>query len=193
MPSDLLSAVGDRIVGTIARPAHEPRSRDPGAAAQRSRGRARPGRSALPTARSFGIGGEVGLSPVPGGRRARPVARLRRDRSSRRRRRASRARRRTARRRRSTAISSTAWVTPFSDVTQSVNVKLPDPITLDHLDLQLVADGRHSVPTKLEVRSNTGAAPGRRGVPPVADQSTPDSTVRGAGRISNRSRGPSSR
>ena len=44
-----------------------------------------------------------------------------------------------------------------------------DPLTFDHMDLQVVADGRHSVPTRLRI-----IADGRPGVevdvPPVADQ-----------------------
>ena len=65
-------------------------------------------------------------------------------------------------------------MTPFADVVgQSVTVSLPGEVTLDRLDLELVADGRHSVPTKLEIISDTGE---RRSVdvPAVDDAATPD-------------------
>ncbi|HYF46782.1 MAG TPA: alpha-(1-_3)-arabinofuranosyltransferase family protein, partial [Acidimicrobiales bacterium] len=49
---------------------------------------------------------------------------------------------------------TTAWQTPFDDLGgQFVEYELPDPITVDHLDLQLVADGRHSVPTVLRLKA----------------------------------------
>ena len=72
---------------------------------------------------------------------------------------------------------STAWVTPFSAVTdQNVDVKTPEPITLDHLDLVVVADGRHSVPTKIAITNENGD---RRevAVPAVTDQSVPNSVA----------------
>ena len=175
LPSDLLSAVGDAslqrslvLLMNRERVIPVPPRSDPEVALSRS--------FRLPTARSFGIGSEVGLSPYLAddaldrllGYEGPVVA-------------TSSARLSGAPKDRASAAldgdPSTAWVTPFSDVNQSVKVKLPGPITLDHLDLQLVADGRHSVPTKMEVRSNTGEHQ-VVGVPPVADQSTPDSTVR---------------
>ncbi len=49
---------------------------------------------------------------------------------------------------------STAWTTPFNDLRgQFIDVRLPEAQTVDHLDLQIVADGRHSVPTLLRLRS----------------------------------------
>ncbi len=52
---------------------------------------------------------------------------------------------------------------------------LPGPVTLDHLDLKIAADGQHSVPTKVTVsvdgRSATVA------LPPVADSPVPGSVV----------------
>jgi hypothetical protein len=51
----------------------------------------------------------------------------------------------------------TAWVTPYTEVDgQFVDLTVPAPITLDHLDLQVVADGRHSVPTQLTIRNGAG-------------------------------------
>jgi hypothetical protein len=47
---------------------------------------------------------------------------------------------------------ATAWQTPFVDVRgQWVEYELPAPITFDHLDLRVIADGRHSVPTRLRL------------------------------------------
>ena len=54
---------------------------------------------------------------------------------------------------------ATAWQTPINDsVGQTVEVTAPAPFTVDRLDLQLVRDGRHSVPTKLSVQVDGGPA-----------------------------------
>jgi len=68
---------------------------------------------------------------------------------------------------------TTAWTTPFNALMgQYAEIVLPEARTVDHLDLQVVADGRHSVPTRIrltagdEVRELTvpaldaGAEPG---------------------------------
>ena len=68
---------------------------------------------------------------------------------------------------------TTAWQTPFTDVVgQSLTVTLPTARSIGRLALQLVADGRHSVPTKLVISSDRGE---HRDVvvPAVADQTTP--------------------
>ena len=72
---------------------------------------------------------------------------------------------------------STAWVTPFKQAVGSqLHVGFGSRRTVDHLDLALVADGRHSVPTKLVIRNGEGE---RRDVtftvPP--DQAVPNGTV----------------
>ena len=131
---------------------------------------------ALPTSRSFGIGGDVRLSPnLADDRTDRllgyegPVVATSSEHLS-----------GAPQDRASAALDqdpSTAWVTPFSTVDgQYVNVALPAPITVDHLDLQLVADGLHSVPTKLEISNDAGE---KRTVvvPPVPDGTTPNATV----------------
>jgi arabinofuranan 3-O-arabinosyltransferase len=47
---------------------------------------------------------------------------------------------------------STAWTTPFgAPVGQWVEVEAPVPTIFDRLDLQVVADGRHSVPTRVRI------------------------------------------
>ncbi len=76
---------------------------------------------------------------------------------------------------------STAWQTAFGPAAGStLSVTLPAPVTLDHLDLQVLADGRHSVPTSLTVSNGQESRtltlapvaddPGRRGpaIVPVA-------------------------
>lgn len=52
---------------------------------------------------------------------------------------------------------ATAWVTPFVDVEgQWLRLEMPQARTIDHLDLTVLADGRHSVPTRLRLESETG-------------------------------------
>ena len=178
MPSDLLVDGRRRVAGPSARPAHEPRAGDPGAAAQRpravaGRGRSRcrpPGASASaarsasrrtsPTTRSTGCSATTGpvvatssehLSGAPQDRASAALDDDPADRLGH-----AVLGRRPAVRRREAART---------------------PITLDHLDLQLVADGRHSVPTKLEVTSDTGerreSSTSRR----CADRPTPDAVA----------------
>ena len=54
---------------------------------------------------------------------------------------------------------STAWQTPINrSVGQWVEVTAAEPIALDHLDLQVVRDGRHSVPTRVSVQVDGGPA-----------------------------------
>jgi arabinofuranan 3-O-arabinosyltransferase len=49
---------------------------------------------------------------------------------------------------------ATAWSTEVGTPTgQWIELGLPAPTTFDHLDLRLVADGRHSVPTRLRVEA----------------------------------------
>ena len=65
---------------------------------------------------------------------------------------------------------TTAWSPSFvaGNVGQWVDVTFPAPITIGGLDLQLVADGRHSVPTRLTIQPTEGAA-FAVDVPAVAD------------------------
>ena len=72
---------------------------------------------------------------------------------------------------------TTAWVTPFVKVVgQSVTVTSPAPRTLDRLALQVVADGRHSVPTRLEIRNEAGESR-LVDVPAVPDGTVRDGAV----------------
>lgn len=52
---------------------------------------------------------------------------------------------------------------------------LAAPVTVDHLDLAVVADGRHSVPTRLRVEA--GGEAREVDVPPVADSRTEDAVA----------------
>ncbi len=79
---------------------------------------------------------------------------------------------------------ATAWSPGFGAAAQTgawIQVDTPHPITFDHLNLQLVADGMHSVPTSLTISTigSSGAAVASRHVvlPPVADGRQPGQTV----------------
>ena len=52
---------------------------------------------------------------------------------------------------------------------------LPKPITFDHLNLQVVADGRHSVPTAITISTEQGSR--SLALPPIADSRAPGATV----------------
>jgi len=70
---------------------------------------------------------------------------------------------------------ATAWTTSFGPQEgRNVTVTTPAPITVDHLDLSVVADGRHSVPTTLVLTAADGTTR------TVAVPAVPDSTTPGA-------------
>ncbi|MGZ4729020.1 MAG: alpha-(1-_3)-arabinofuranosyltransferase domain-containing protein, partial [Acidimicrobiales bacterium] len=74
---------------------------------------------------------------------------------------------------------ATFWSGPFQAPTgQWLQADLGAPTTLDHLDLQVVADGRHSVPTEITIEPDGDAS---RAVvvplPAVSDGSTPNAVV----------------
>jgi arabinofuranan 3-O-arabinosyltransferase len=50
---------------------------------------------------------------------------------------------------------ATAWNSPLGRGDGSVRISVPDSITFDRLDLRIVDDGRHSVPTGLEIGSDS--------------------------------------
>ncbi len=65
----------------------------------------------------------------------------------------------------------TAWTTPLGDILgQSVRVQTPAPTTFDHLDLQVVVDPNHSVPTELTITSDDGTT--RRVQVPIVESQT---------------------
>ncbi len=62
--------------------------------------------------------------------------------------------------------SNTAWTTPVNAVLdQWLKVQSPIPVKLDHFDLELIADPRHSLPT--EVLVEVGGESARVPVPPI--------------------------
>jgi hypothetical protein len=71
---------------------------------------------------------------------------------------------------------STAWQTRFDAVTGTwAQVETPNPVRFDHVDLAVVADGRHSVPTQLRLEVD-----GQKRVldlPPIADKATPNAVT----------------
>ena len=57
------------------------------------------------------------------------------------------------------ANPKTAWNSRSRDlVGEGITLQVPRPVTFDHLDLQVVADGRHSAPTRLRIASNDGSS-----------------------------------
>ena len=58
-----------------------------------------------------------------------------------------------------------------------VQASLTRSVTFDHLDLEVIADGRHSVPTKIRITTNTGGDE-LVSLPPVADRKAANSVVR---------------
>ena len=71
---------------------------------------------------------------------------------------------------------TTAWSTQVGDtVGQWIDVQTPQPVTFDHLTLQVVADSRHSVPT--QVRIDAGGQSRTVNLPAVADQPSQNAAV----------------
>lgn len=73
---------------------------------------------------------------------------------------------------------STFWSSPFgkgNQVNSWVQARLPKPVTFDHLNLQVIADGRHSVPTAVEISTRSGARIVT--LPPIADGTTRNHVV----------------
>ena len=72
----------------------------------------------------------------------------------------------------------TSWSADFHEQRGHwIEVTLPQARTLDRLDLRLVADGRHSVPTRLRIETDTGSVR-EFDVPPVADGADEYATVK---------------
>ncbi len=74
---------------------------------------------------------------------------------------------------------STSWDTTFAQQEgHHIDITVAQPTTFDHLDMQLVNDGRHSVPTRLLlVVDGDTDHPIPVSIPDVPDQSTPNATV----------------
>jgi arabinofuranan 3-O-arabinosyltransferase len=73
---------------------------------------------------------------------------------------------------------ATVWEPGFGIAHQAgewLQYNLPAPIAFDHLDLQVVADGEHSVPTSITVTADSGSATLK--LPVIADNRTAGSVV----------------
>ena len=72
--------------------------------------------------------------------------------------------------------ASTAWNTPFVGVVgQWVQFESRRPLTFSHMNLQVVADGRHSVPTSIELEVD--GAVRDLNLPPITDQKPENATT----------------
>ncbi|HEV2362461.1 MAG TPA: alpha-(1-_3)-arabinofuranosyltransferase family protein [Acidimicrobiales bacterium] len=74
---------------------------------------------------------------------------------------------------------ATAWMPGFGSGHQIgawMEIEVPKPISFDHLDLQLLADGRHSVPTAIRITTDLGSD-ALVHIPPVADRASPGATA----------------
>ena len=71
---------------------------------------------------------------------------------------------------------STAWTTPLGSGTGSMQVTVPGEMTFDHMNLQLVDDTRHSVPTGLAITSDDGTTR-TINLSPLPHTRGPDGTV----------------
>jgi len=79
---------------------------------------------------------------------------------------------------------ATAWQPGFGTTHQVgdwLQYNLAAPLTFTHMDLQVVADGRHSVPTQVKVTATTAGQVHStsyvRTLPPIADSPTPGATT----------------
>jgi arabinofuranan 3-O-arabinosyltransferase len=71
---------------------------------------------------------------------------------------------------------TTAWQTPFERVRgQWAELDRPGSVTIDHLDLGVIADGHHSVPTRLQLQVDGQTR--ELTLPPIADKATPNAVT----------------
>jgi hypothetical protein len=71
---------------------------------------------------------------------------------------------------------ATAWETPFSTVSgQWVQFETAKPLTVSTMNLQVVADGRHSVPSSIELHVDNSVRD--LTVPPISPRRTPNATA----------------
>ncbi len=74
--------------------------------------------------------------------------------------------------------TTTAWEPGFGATHQAgqwLQYTLAKPLSFDHLDLGIVADGQHTVPTEITVSADSGST--TFAVPPIADGSVPGSVT----------------
>ena len=73
---------------------------------------------------------------------------------------------------------STHWSPGFlNQIGEMVRYRVATPVRFDHMDLRVVNDGRHSVPTRLRIES-AGRTVANVDVPPIPDQARRDATAR---------------
>ena len=77
---------------------------------------------------------------------------------------------------------TTSWTNFFLQQRESaLRFRTAEPITFDSLDLEVVADGRHSVPTRIRLEAAVGGADpvpvAALDLPPIADGSEPGATI----------------
>ncbi|HEX4819018.1 MAG TPA: alpha-(1-_3)-arabinofuranosyltransferase family protein, partial [Acidimicrobiales bacterium] len=168
MPTDLLAAAGDASASHPLTLAME-RLRTDGAEVVRDDEETAIARQwSLPTARTFALTGEARLSQRVGddltdlllgvvGPTATSSRHLGGDLDA----------------RSSSAIDgdpTTAWVPGFAEGNDdSITYQLGRPLTFDHMDLMVVADGRHSVPTHMRIEAD-GRTVANVTVPAVTDR-----------------------
>ncbi len=164
LPSDVLARVTDQALSLVLTrwraSALDVNRSDPEPALARS--------FSLPVVRTFDVAGTGALSPrasdatlaavlAPTGVRATATARLGGDTTG-------------------TALATidddptTVWRTPIDAPGQTLHVELPAAVTLERMRLQVVADGRHSVPTQLRIAAGAGE-PVLVNLPALADGS----------------------
>jgi arabinofuranan 3-O-arabinosyltransferase len=51
---------------------------------------------------------------------------------------------------------TTAWLTPIDKPLQTLDVRVQEPVMIDHLDVQVINDGRHSLPSSLHLTADAG-------------------------------------
>ncbi len=67
---------------------------------------------------------------------------------------------------------ATAWVTPFGpQIGSGFTINNPRPTTIDHLQLSVIADGQHSVPTALTLTADDGSEH-QVNIPAIGDLAT---------------------
>ena len=83
---------------------------------------------------------------------------------------------------------STAWTPNFGPQRgRWLDVSLPAPTTIDHIDLTVVADGRHSVPTQFTLAAD-GVPVRSFTIPDPPDRARPERDARGVGAVRSRHR-----
>ena len=74
--------------------------------------------------------------------------------------------------------STTSWTNSFGgNIGSWLQVKTTNPVTVSKLNMQVVADGRHSVPTSIKLEVDGGQQVRTLTLPPITDKKGEDATV----------------